>query len=112
MASIIDLNKVVHVIDPEEYELPEPALVLAADPVKYYCDHPQVEIWEHYRLVKCRRCGRTLDAFNFLVEKGKQEKCHFSNLKWLKHEIKQVEENKETLKKEIAKLKAEKRKLL
>lgn len=111
MAKTIDLNKVVRVIDPEEYELPELQLVVAAGPVKY-CSHDQVEIWEHHRLVKCRRCGQTLDAFDFLVQKGKQENCHFSNLKWLKQEIKNMQENKETLKKEIANLKAQRRKLL
>lgn len=111
MAKTINLDKVVHIIPPDEYELPEPQLTLEPDPVKRYCPHAHVRIYQHYRVIKCADCQATLDPFDFLVQKGQQEQCAFSNIKMLHWEKKRKEEEIENLKKEISKLKAQKRKL-
>lgn len=103
----------VIIMPAKEYEDPELKIVFIEakeEPTKY-CAHERIRIWKYHRLIQCFNCGQTLDAFEYLVMIGTFENNKASHLKNLHYEVKWKLEEIEQLKKQIAKLKSEKRHL-
>ena len=76
-----------------------------------FCSHEHITVDEHERLIECDRCGAVLDPFEYLWSSAVKENNQFATLSWLNIEVKRIQEEKENLLKEIAKLKAQRRRL-
>lgn len=102
---IIKIRPDVEYMPPHDYEPPELKIVIAPDPNMKFCPHDQIKIYPHHRLIQCSDCGITLDPFDFLLQVGQKEGNQLSNLRYLNHQVKQLQEEETKLKASISKLK-------
>lgn len=102
---IIPIKPDVQYMPPENYEPPELKIVVAPDPVTKFCSHDQIKIFPHHRLIQCSNCGITLDPFDYLLAVGKKEGNQLSNITYLKHQVKRLQDEEARLKKSIIYLK-------
>lgn len=107
---VIPLNNIVHVVPKEDLQLPEMAVVIEEQRGPY-CPHEQIKVWPFYRVVECLKCKQRLDPFDYLLRLGQEERNLQSNIYWLRREVKQLNEEKEQLKKQVTMLKSQRRKL-
>jgi hypothetical protein len=112
MATVLKITPIreVEVMPKEDYEAPELKIAVSDDRHKF-CAHEHIKLYEHHRLVQCSDCGATLDPFEHLLTVGKKESGQLSHLTWLRYHVKHLEQDAETLKREISKLKSQKKKL-
>lgn len=102
----------VEYMPPEDYELPEMKIVIANDdPNKKYCPHDRIKIFPHYRVIQCAECNATLEPFDYLLSVGRLENNELSSIKYLKNQLKRLQQEEEEHKKTVAKLRAEIKKL-
>jgi hypothetical protein len=78
-------------------------------PVEYraYCNHPQVEIDNHQRILSCTKCGKVLDAYEYVHNLAIKETRLFENLRQLKEEVEGLTMARDALKKQVSYLKSE-----
>ncbi|MDD5276773.1 MAG: hypothetical protein PHR16_11925 [Methylovulum sp.] len=83
-------------------------------PVEYrpYCSHPQVEIDNHERILSCANCGKVLDAYEYVHNLAIKETRLFDNLRQLKENVEDLTMARDTLKKQVSRLKLEHKKML
>jgi hypothetical protein len=109
-APIIKIRPDVEYMPPENYEPPElKAIVAKDDPGIGFCPHEQIKIFPHHRVIQCSNCNATLDPFEHLLSVARKEGNQLSNITYLQHRVKHYSEEIEKLKKEILKLRKEKR---
>ena len=108
---IIKLKPDVEYMSPENYEPPELKIIVTEkEPIKF-CPHDQIKIHPHHRVIHCSNCNATLDPFDHLLRVGLMEGNTLTNITWLKHQVKRLQEEEEKLKKSIAQLRKELKKL-
>ncbi len=64
---------------------------------KGICFHSGYYVNEHERIVKCRDCGKVIDAFECLLSMAKNETNLVRDIEYLRNEEKQRRENIEKL---------------
>lgn len=107
-SKIIDLDNVINVIEREDTDYPEPQLVVMRED-RPYCPHNHLNIFKHHRKIYCKDCGAKLDPFDAILSFSSKGNSVLSNIKWLNIELKQKQQEKENLIREITNLKAQKR---
>ncbi len=77
-----------------------------------YCTHPQVEIDNHERILSCTKCGKVLDAYDYIHNLAIKETRLFDNIKQLKNDVEDLTIARDALKKQVSRLKLEHKKIL
>jgi len=106
-----DKSKIIRVYEREETTIPEPNLTVVEEHKKF-CPHNHLNIFKHHRQIFCKDCGAKLEAFEVLIHFTTEENYTLNQISWLEYELKQKQEEKEKLQREITNLKAQKRKYL
>lgn len=69
-------------------------------PETVHCMHKGLYVNEHERIVKCQRCGKVIDPFDWLLGQARKEFNIDFELRGLRQEIKDHREGLEKLKRE------------
>ncbi len=109
---VVRIRPEVEYMPPENYEAPELKIIVVKDEqAKKYCPHDHIKVYQHHRAILCADCGAQLDPFDHLVAVGLSENGQLSSLKYLRVQVKRLQEEEEALKQSITKLRAQKNKL-
>jgi len=81
-------------------------------PVEYrpYCSHPQVEIDNHERILSCAKCGKVLDAYDYVHNLAIKETNLFNDIKHLQKDLEDLKMARDALRKQVSYLKSEHKK--
>lgn len=108
---IVQFDKIVKIIEREETDIPEPSMnIVDTDYGKPYCPHDEINLFIHQRQVQCRNCRQVIDPIDFIFRLAREESNHISQIRWLRHELKNIEKQKSDLERQVGNLKAQKRK--
>jgi predicted Zn-dependent protease len=75
-----------------------------------YCAHKSVEVDPDERVLTCTSCGAYIDAFGYVLQLAYNERNTVSWIAILDKEKKQLEEERDKLKQQVAYLKSQVRK--
>lgn len=103
MAEIIDVDFAAPVIGPDE-----PGLRVRRR-YQQGCTHRYVVIDEITRCVDCRECKAQLDPVSVLIDWATQWESYANGVRRSREDLTRLEEQRETLRREVASLKAMKR---
>ncbi len=78
-------------------------------PKEGYCDHLNVEVDEHQRLITCAVCGAVMDGFDYVLRWAGQERRFELECEQLKRELQTLASQRNELKKEVGYLKQKQR---
>lgn len=86
--------------------LPEcPIRVHSTSPV-YHCGHNALVIDSHERSIRCAKCDAVLDPFDYLASCGRNIQLAWRDYKYMRDEIRKLNESVGRLKREERRLKA------
>lgn len=87
---------------PSAESVPENPLQWERD--QAYCQHDQVTLDEHSRMINCRKCGATLEPFNFLVTNALTIQSAWSSYRQVMAKVKETHDRIDVLTKELKRL--------
>lgn len=86
-------------------ELPTNRLELMEEPLRY-CEHDQVRVDGHRRVVCCVKCGAVLDPFDFVVHNAKTISWAWRDYRTARRQLAELATRVDDLKREEKRLKA------
>ena len=97
----IDENKIISLRG-------DPLEIQTADVPDKFCEsnHRAIYVDEHEREVTCQKCGKVIDAFDYLLGWAKEGKCRMQRIKSLDDEIRMTNTELEKVKTALAREKA------
>lgn len=84
---VIKINPDIEVMNPDDFEEPEMYVVVAKDEPLAFCDHQEICIYPHHRLIECRKCKKRIDPFDYILNAGRQSYNFVSHMKYLKMQM-------------------------
>jgi hypothetical protein len=69
-----------------------------------FCQHGEVTLDEHTRMVHCRQCGATLEPFNFLFHNAQTLQTAWQSYSIVQNKAREVQDRIEILNKELRRL--------
>lgn len=72
-----------------------------------FCRHTQLEIDHHQRILLCEKCGKVLDAYDYVYELAVKETRLFSDIKLLQKDVEDLTMQRNALKAQVSHLKSD-----
>lgn len=102
---IVKINPDIEVMNPEDFEPPELVVVVDDSTGLKYCDHSEIRVYPHHRLIKCRQCHKVIEPFDYIITAGRQAHNFLSHMKYLKIQMDRMVKEEEELRKAVQALK-------
>ena len=77
---------------------------------KHSCSHKYIEVDVEEREVRCQNCNTVIDPFEFIFGLATETENHISHKHFIENEVRELQDKKIKLEKEVANLKAKIRK--
>ena len=98
----------IEIMNPEDYEEPKMFIVVDESIGVKYCDHLEIRVYPHHRIIKCRKCHKTIDPFDYILSAGQLTTNFISHMKYLKIQMNRLIKEEEELRKTVNKFKRRK----
>lgn len=101
---VIASNPDIEVMTTVDFEPPEMHIVVESE-THQFCNHAEIRLYPHHRLVKCRKCHMTLEPFDYLLYAGSQANNFLTHMKFLKIQMDRMVKEEQLLRNTVNSLK-------